>query len=75
MHRYTRPSAIHLLLHVRPVLDILIEPADVAIDGVPWFEGERYDRDETERKPFPIVYSQRSAVAKEFWIGHIHTIS
>ena len=57
MHRDTRPSAIHLLLYIRPVLEILVEFADVAVDCVPWFEGERYDRDEAEGEPLPVIYS------------------
>jgi hypothetical protein len=75
MHRYTRPSAIHLLLYVRPILDILVELADVAVYRVPRLEGEGYNRYETECKPLPIVRSQRTAVVKEIVRGKIRTIS
>jgi hypothetical protein len=38
MHRYTLPTAIHLLLYIGSVLDVLVEAADVAANFVPWFE-------------------------------------
>lgn len=40
------PASIHLLLHVGPVLDVLVEAADVAAYFVPWFEAEGDQGDE-----------------------------
>lgn len=45
--------ALHLLLHVRPVLDILPEVADVAADLLVRLERERDEGDEAEGEPFP----------------------
>lgn len=47
-------SSIHLLLYVRPVLDVLFELADVAGYGVPGFEAEGDERHEAEGEPFPV---------------------
>jgi hypothetical protein len=55
LHRYRRSTAIHLLLDVRSVLDVLVEAADVAGDLVPGFEGEGDNRDEAEGEPFPVL--------------------
>lgn len=47
-------SSVHLLFHVGPVLYVLVEVADVAVDFVPGFEGEGYQRDEAEGEPLPM---------------------
>ena len=45
LHRYVLPSApVHLLLYVGSVLDVLVKLANVAIDFVPWLNGEWDDR-------------------------------
>ena len=46
-------SSVHLVLHVRSVLDVLMEVADVAADIVVWLEGEGNDGDEAEGEPLP----------------------
>lgn len=47
-------SALHLLLHVRSVFDVLPEVADVAADFLVGLERERDDRDEAECEPLPV---------------------
>ena len=46
-------AALHLLLHVGAVLDVLPEVADVAADLVVGLEREGDDGDEAEGEPFP----------------------
>ena len=46
-------GSVHLLLHVRSVLDVLREIADVAADLFVGLERERDEGDEAEREPFP----------------------
>lgn len=46
-------STLHLLLHIRSVLDILPEIADVAANFLIRLERERDDGDEAEGEPFP----------------------
>ena len=60
MHHDRRLSrtALHLLLHIRTVLDILPEIADVATNFLVRLERERDNRDEAERKPFPRFVSR-----------------
>jgi hypothetical protein len=54
MHHDRRLSiALHLLLHVGAILDILPEIADVAADLLVRLERERDDGDEAEGEPFP----------------------
>ena len=53
LHRYIATSTVHLILHVRPVLDVLVEAADVAGDFVPGLHAEGDDGDEAEGEPFP----------------------
>jgi hypothetical protein len=53
--RLLRASAVYLLLHIRPVLDILAEMANVASDFLVWLERERDDGDETECEPLPAL--------------------
>lgn len=48
-------TALHLLLHVRAVLDVLPEIANVTADLLVGFERERDDGDEAEGEPFPEV--------------------
>ena len=50
-------SALHLLLHVGAVLDVLPEIADVAADLLVGLERERDDGDEAEGEPFPVGLS------------------
>jgi len=45
---------LHLLLDVWAVLDVLLEVADVAVHGVPGFEGEGDEGDEAKGEPFPV---------------------
>lgn len=45
---------LHLLLYVRSIFDVLLEVTDVAVDGMPGFKAERYDRHEAEGEPFPV---------------------
>lgn len=51
--RLSAAGALHLLLHIRAVLDILPEIADMAADLLVGLERERDDRDEAECEPFP----------------------
>lgn len=46
-------GALHLLLHVGAVLDVLPEVADVAADFLVGLEREGDDGDEAEGEPFP----------------------
>lgn len=46
-------TALHLLLYVRAVLDILPEVADVAADFLVGLQRERNNRYEAECEPFP----------------------
>lgn len=46
-------TSVHLLLHVRAVLDVLPEIADVAADFLVGLEREGDDGDEAECEPFP----------------------
>jgi hypothetical protein len=63
MHRYTLLiRVVHLLLYVRPVLEILLESADVAGYLLPGFEAEGDDRNETEGEPFPVAMHQPSSL-------------
>ena len=59
MHHNRRPlpaSAINLLLHVRAVLYILAEVADVAPDFLVRLEREGDDGHEAECEPFPALH-------------------
>lgn len=56
----------HLLLHVRAVLDILVEIADVAADLFIRFERKGYHGDEAEGKPFPRQGREASAKFPSF---------
>lgn len=47
------PVSTHLRLHVRPVLDVLVEVADVAANFLVGFKREGNHRDEAEGEPFP----------------------
>lgn len=47
---------INLLLHVRAVLDVLAEVADVAADFLVWLEREGDDGHEAEGEPFPALH-------------------
>ena len=72
MHHNRRLSrtALHLLLHIRTVLDILPEIADVATNFLVRLERERDNRDEAERKPFPRFVSRcdtRIVEGKRIW--------
>ena len=49
-------SAAYLLLHIRPVLDILPEMAYVAPDFFVGLEAERDEGDEAECEPFPAFH-------------------
>jgi hypothetical protein len=65
MHHDRRLSiALHLLLHVGAILDILPEIADVAADLLVRLERERDDGDEAEGEPFPECVSTASFVAE-----------
>lgn len=56
LHRYwLRSTTGHLLLHVRSVLDVLIESANVAGDVVVGFKAERDERNEAQREPSPVA--------------------
>jgi hypothetical protein len=46
-------AAAHLLLHIRAVLDVLVEVADVAADFLVRLEREGDQRHEAESEPFP----------------------
>jgi hypothetical protein len=46
-------TALHLLLHIGPVLDVLPEIADVAPDFLVRLERKGDDGDEAEGEPFP----------------------
>jgi hypothetical protein len=46
-------AAAHLLLHVRAVLDVLVEVADVAADFLVRLEREGDQGHEAEGEPFP----------------------
>lgn len=48
-------SAIHLLLYVGSVFDILSELADVAGNRVPGLQTEGDERDEAKGEPFPVT--------------------
>lgn len=48
-------SAVDLLLHVGPVLDVLPEIADVAADFLVGLEREGDQRDEAECEPLPAL--------------------
>jgi hypothetical protein len=48
-------SSLYLLLHIRPVLDVLAEIADVAADFLVGFQREGYDGHEAEGEPFPAL--------------------
>jgi hypothetical protein len=48
-----RLAVAHLLLHVRAVLDVLVEVADVAADLLVRLQREGDDGDEAEGEPFP----------------------
>lgn len=62
LRRYSS-SAANLRLHVRPILDILPEVADVAAELLVRFEAERYDGDEAKSEPFPALHRARRVVA------------
>lgn len=57
IHRYLLLCAVgdtvHLLLYIRTVFDVLVGFANVAVDGVPGFEAERYDWEEAEGEKLP----------------------
>ena len=61
--RLLPPAALHLLLHIRPVLDVLPEIADVAADLVVGLEAEGDERDEAEREPLPALQDAPAEVA------------
>lgn len=46
-------AALHLLLYVGAVFDVLPEVADMAADLLVGLERERDERDEAECEPFP----------------------
>ena len=53
LHRHVVPTPVHLLLHVRPLLQVLMEMADSTADFFPRFERERDDGHKAESEPFP----------------------
>lgn len=54
VHRHTSLiDLLHLLLYIRPIFDVLLELANVAVHCVPGLQAKWYDRNETEGKPFP----------------------
>jgi hypothetical protein len=57
--RLLSSTPLHLLLHVRAVLDVLPEIADVAADLVVGFEAEGDEGDEAEGEPFPVRIDQQ----------------
>lgn len=65
LHGYLLPSAaaLHHVLHVWPVPQVLVEAADVATDVFVWFETKGYHGYETEREPFPAFVHARAEVA------------
>jgi hypothetical protein len=50
------PTSLYLLLHVRSVLDILAEVANVASDLLVRLERERDNGHEAEGEPFPALH-------------------
>ena len=56
------PSA-NLLLHVRAVLDILVEVADVAADFLVGLEREGNNGNEAEGEPFPALHDAAAEVS------------
>lgn len=69
VHRYTLPAALHHVLHIGSLLDILVSVADVAGDFMPRLEGEGNDWDEAECEPFPDI--QRQVVSDCFTGGQL----
>jgi hypothetical protein len=72
LHRYRAccsRCAIHLTLHIRPKLDVLIEIANVAADDVVGFEAEGYDREEAECEEFPALVDACAEVAAVLALG------
>lgn len=59
----TAPTALHLPLHIRPILDILPEIADMAADLVVRLEAEGNQRDEAEGEPLPALHDAAAEVA------------
>ena len=63
--RLSAAGALHLLLHIRAILDILPEIADVAADLLVGLERERDNRDEAECEPFPGCVSTLSTCRRK----------
>lgn len=54
VHRHTSLiDLLHLLLYIRPILNVLLELANVAVHCVPGLQAKWYDRNETKGEPFP----------------------
>lgn len=65
-HHYSRllsPTALHLLLHIRPILDVLPEIANMAANLMVRLQAERNKRDEAEGEPFPALHDAPAEVA------------
>lgn len=58
-----RASSTHLRLYIRAVFDVLPEVADVAAELLVGLDGEGYDRNEAECKPFPTFHGTGGHVA------------
>lgn len=59
----TAIAIAHLIHHVRPILDILPEVADVATNLLVGFDGKRDHGDEAKGKPFPALHDAAAEVA------------
>lgn len=58
-----RTPSPDLCLHIRPILDVLPEVADVAADLLVGLKAEGDDGDEAEGEPFPALHWARGEVA------------
>ena len=56
-------APVDLLLHIRAILDVLPEVADVASDLLVRLERERDHGDEAEGEPFPALHDAAREVA------------
>jgi hypothetical protein len=68
MHHNRRPLSLlsptlNLLLHIRPILDILPEMANMAPHLLVRLEAKRNKRDEAKGKPFPALHDAAREVA------------
>lgn len=61
--RLLSPTSLHLPLHIRSILDVLPEIADMAADLVVRLQAEGNQRDEAEGEPLPALHDAAAEVA------------